>query len=277
MKDFSQYKLNVRESPFDPRDWKAKAIFKEIILPEIVDYRDHLFPVRDQGNQGSCAAMAGAAMKEWQEVIDYKLNEYMSPQFIYNNREDITEEGMYMRDLMEILKEKGDCIERMFPYGSNGKPSIEVFMNASLFKISNYAAVNTIEEFKTALFLNGPCIIAIPVYNYTERMWFKRESDSFLGGHALCVVGYNKEGFIIRNSWSEEWGQKGYCIMSYEDFGLQYEVWTCIDAKSVDPPLPPIPPVPEPKTWLSKYWWIVLICVVVISLTFFILTKNSKL
>jgi hypothetical protein len=51
--------------------------------PYTLDLRTNMMPVRDQGSQGSCAAMAGSAMKEWQERIDFLLDEYLSPQFIY--------------------------------------------------------------------------------------------------------------------------------------------------------------------------------------------------
>lgn len=41
--------------------------------------------------------------------------------------------------------------------------------------------------------------------------------------HAMAIVGLttNKQGdtaFICKNSWGTEWGRKGYCIMSKEDF-----------------------------------------------------------
>jgi C1A family cysteine protease len=253
------YKLNVKRSPKDSRDWKASAIYPSITLPEVVDYRDKMMPVRDQGNQGSCAAMAGAAMKEYQELVDIGLIEYMSPQFIYNNREDLKEEGMFMRDLMEILKEKGDCTERHFPYGTQSKPEIDDYVEASKYKTLNYASINTIDDLKTALYTNGPCIIALPVYNYTERMWFQYPGEELLGGHALCVVGYNRGGFIIRNSWGESWGDKGYCTMSYADFGLQWEVWSCVDADSFEPPQPE--PEPEKKSWIARNWWIFLVAI----------------
>lgn len=261
------YKLNVKRSPHDIRDWKASAIYPKMILPDVVDYRDSMQPIRDQGTQGSCAAMAGAAMKEYQELVDIGLNEYMSPQFIYNNREDLNEDGMYMRDLMEILKEKGDCTEKHFPYGRQGKPEIEDYMEASKYKTSNYASVDTIDDLKIALYSNGPCIIAVPVYNYTERMWYQNNGDRFLGGHALAVVGYNEQGFIIRNSWSKSWGDDGYCIMSYEDFGLQWELWACVDADSYAPDPDPEPePLPDKKSWLSRYWWIILLGIGLITI-----------
>lgn len=254
--DPKEYKLNVVKSPKDGRDWKVSAIYPKITLPDIVDHIPNMQPIRDQGTQGSCAAMGGAAMKEWQEKMDIELSEYMSPQFIYNNRETVSEEGMFMRDLMEILKEKGDCIEKIFPYGTMGLPSIEVLMDASKYKILNYASIDSIDDLKISLYTNGPCIIAIPVYNYTNRLWFKRQGDTLLGGHAMCVVGYNKDGFVIRNSWGRGWGIDGYCVMSYEDFGMQWELWTTVDASSFEPdPIdPPIPPEPEKRGCLRKFW-----------------------
>lgn len=130
MRNFKLYKFNVLKSPVDKRDWKAKSIYYKLALPDIVDYRKELFAIRDQGLQGSCAAMAGSTMKEWQELKDCKINDYMSAQFIYNNRKDRNSEGMYMRDLMDILKTKGDCMERDFPYGSQGLPSEKVYIKA---------------------------------------------------------------------------------------------------------------------------------------------------
>ena len=243
----AEYKLNVRKSPEDLRDWKAKHIYKLIALPDVVDYRPDMFPIRDQGSQGACAAMAGAAMKEWQEKKDVGITEYMSPQFIYNNREDPNIEGMYMRDLMNILRKLGDCQESDYPYGSMGKIPEKAYTDALNFIIKNFASVETIDELKTALYTNGPCIIAVPVYNFTERMWKQRSGENLLGGHALAIAGYNEDGFIIRNSWGKTWGQNGYCIFPYEDWGLQWESWTTVDANSFDPE-----PEPDKKGCLSK-------------------------
>ena len=39
-----------------------------------------------------------------------------------------------------------------------------------------------------------------------------------LGGHAFVIIGYNQQGFLIQNSWSEAWGTGGRAILSYEDW-----------------------------------------------------------
>ena len=102
---------------------------------------------------------------------------------------------------------------------------------------------------KTSLHQNGPCYIALPCYNYGTRFWKQGNSDNSLGGHAVTVVGYNKDGFILRNSWGDKWGDKGYCIYYYEDWGAHWEIWTVLDLKSRDIEEPILP---KPKPTLFK-------------------------
>jgi len=271
MKDFSKYKLNLKPSPKDKRDLKVSAVLREIELPPRTNNRTLMFAVRDQMEQGSCAAMAGAGMKEYQEVKDYGLKAYLSPQFIYNSREDPNEEGMYLRDLMKILQNRGVCFEKLYPYLTMKKPSAEALANALNFRIDNYAAIDSMYGLKLALHIKGPCVIAVPVYNYTERMWAQRPGDNFLGGHAMLAVDYDDdtETILIRNSWSEEWGDEGYCKMSYMDYELMWEAWSSIDAESAKTTTDTPVTTPAPHEGWFKRWgvWILLgITVVVISL-----------
>lgn len=45
---------------------------------------------------------------------------------------------------------------------------------------------------------------------------FKNEEAELNGGHAVCIVGYDAEGFIFKNSWGTQWGENGYGRISYE-------------------------------------------------------------
>ncbi|MFA5914209.1 MAG: C1 family peptidase [Burkholderiales bacterium] len=38
------------------------------------------------------------------------------------------------------------------------------------------------------------------------------------GGHAFAIVGYNRDGFIIQNSWGVNWGSGGRAVLHYEDW-----------------------------------------------------------
>lgn len=45
-------------------------------------------------------------------------------------------------------------------------------------------------------------------------------------GHAIAIVGYTDQGFIIQNSWGPGWGAKGFALLPYEDYMLHAtDVW----------------------------------------------------
>lgn len=230
-------------SPKDERDWSAENIYDTTYdLPTKLDLRNNLTMVRNQGNQGTCAAQTAACMKEWQEKKDINFDGYMSPQFIYNNRENQTTSGMYGRDLMRILSKIGVCAETSYPYKKIEKRENidqKYFDEAKNHLISGYAQVHSIDSLKRALYRNGPCFIAFPVYNNGTSMWKAKEGENMKGGHAMTVVGYDDKGFIIRNSWGVFWGDLGYCHYPYEDWGSHFEIWTTIDANSYEPPAKP--------------------------------------
>jgi C1A family cysteine protease len=237
------YCVNFKKSIDDSRDY----IFSNndnIDLPDVLDYKTDLMPVRDQGSQGTCYAQSAACMKEWQEKRDYGFDEYFSPQFFYNNRfnkydtDTTNDDGMYGRDVMKLLQYTGICKEAEYPYGKiehRDNINKDLYITAKNHIIKSYGRIYTLDNLKKSLYLNGPCLIGVPVYNYTDQIWLKKPGDSFLGGHAMTIVGYNKEGFIIRNSWSEYWGNNGYAIYKYEDWGAHWEIWTTIDNISKKP------------------------------------------
>lgn len=230
------------QSPNDYRDWiyNSNIDYNKNNLPIILDYRQELLSIRNQGDQGTCYAQSAACMKEWQEKRDYNLNEYLSPQFFYNNRDNLYDldnnnnNGMFGRNVMKLLCDIGICLEKSYPYGTienKNKISNACYEEAKKHKIKGYARVNSLESLKYSLKYNGLCLIAFPIYNYTNQMWIQRRDDKFLGGHAMTVVGYLEDCFIIRNSWGNIWGDNGYCYYYFRDWGKHWEIWTTVDIK----------------------------------------------
>lgn len=44
--------------------------------------------------------------------------------------------------------------------------------------------------------------------------------------HAFVVIGYTKQGFLVQNSWSKDWGEGGVAVWSYEDWSRNVaDVW----------------------------------------------------
>jgi len=231
---------NIVPSPRDDRDWNSEAIYDTTTkIPRTLDLRKKLNVTKNQGYQGTCAAHVAACMKEWQERKDVGFKGYMSSQFVYNNRNNQLSNGMYGRDVMNILKNIGCCTEESYPYEkieASSEIDQKYLDEAAKYKIKGYARVNTIDTLKRALLVNGPCYISFPVYNYSNYMWRQFKGEKKLGGHAMTIVGYDKNGFIIRNSWGVFWDGDGHCHYPFSDWGSHYEVWTTIDEKSDKPP-----------------------------------------
>lgn len=230
------YTLGALLSPPGYGDTQLDDVYASLVmaenLPSVLDYREQMLRVRDQGEQGSCVAMAFAACKEWQERRDTNLSAVFAPQFIYDLRKNASSEGMSMYDALSILGKKGCALERDYPYGKKRALTPEVEAAAKNFVISDYAYIRDAETLKRSLFENGPCAIVVRVYNYGRRMWAKSGDDERIQGyHCMAVVGYNERGFILRNSWGVSWGDDGHTIFPYADWGMHSEVWTTVDAR----------------------------------------------
>ena len=229
------YMLHMKPSLINNRDWDANKFFGTKSYPKTLDLRNNLPPIRDQGDQGSCAAQSAACMKEFQEKLDNNITEHFSPQFVYDNRYNNKSLGMTCRDVMDIFRKKGCPLEKDYPYNYISNPAdIDpiIFEEAKKFKIKSYARVHSIEDLKKSLANNGPCLISFPVYNYGDKIWRpKYKTQAMRGGHAMTIVGYDKDSFIIRNSWGIEWGDEGYTYYPYTDWGMHFDCWTTVDEK----------------------------------------------
>lgn len=236
---------------FDERDYSAGVMYAAMGVtvgpggyPDSLDLRKFLPSVRDQGSRGTCVAQTGAAIKEYQERMDVGYEGHFSPEYIYFYRENKPGVGMQPRDLMQILATRGCCTESTLKYQSTeATATVEIPKNvdnkAANYKIAEYARIYTIDELKTALFQSGVCYISFPVYDFRPEFWRKKTPESVLkGGHAVAVVGYNIKGFILRNSWGEDYGDNGHIIYPYTDFGQHWDIWTAIDSEGSPKPPP---------------------------------------
>jgi len=226
-------------SPFDKRDLIVEGIHNpQFDFPNTLDYRPELPPAWDQGREGACSAFAAAGMKQWQELKDYGLSHELSKYFVYNLRSNKPSSGMYPRNTMGILQRYGIPKKKSFNkkwmnINEIPKPVLDEALNN---KIAGYAKVSTIDGLKKSLYKNGPCYGAFPVYKTDGEFW--KPSFGYvkiIGGHAICIVGYNEKGFIIRNSWGTRWGDEGHIIYPYSDWGSHMEIWTTIDDDSSAP------------------------------------------
>uniref|UniRef100_A0A6C0CLL1 Peptidase C1A papain C-terminal domain-containing protein n=1 Tax=viral metagenome TaxID=1070528 RepID=A0A6C0CLL1_9ZZZZ len=228
--------FNITPSPRDDRDFNIDVIFEDSYrYPHLLDWSKYLKEVQNQGVQGSSLAHAATSILEWKERKLNKRELHFSAQFLYNNRNDNKDTLVCGRDMMKLLLSKGCCLQSKCPYGKKYTKTTEAMIkNAEKYKIKRYARVNTMSGLKCALSVFGPCLITFPVYNHTSSMWKQHTEEQKLGGHAMAVVGYSLNGFILRNSWGKHWENNGLCMYPYEDWGLHFEVWCVGDVESFE-------------------------------------------
>lgn len=77
------------------------------------------------------------------------------------------------------------------------------------------------------LYNNGPINVGFKVYKdflaYKNGIYVQT-SNELLGGHAVKIVGWGKEGdvsyWIVQNSWSVKWGEEGFFKIKFGECGI---------------------------------------------------------
>ena len=235
---------------FDDRDYLMRAYLPVIKLPRKIDYTPKLSPVRDQGEEGTCVGFATACgMKEYQELLDYNKLITLSPRFVYSRCKKIDgmpeEEGTTIRTAMKVLKVKGICQEKFWPYLPLKKTRARrgAVSDAKRFRILTYARILNLNELRMALATKGPCVIGVEVFEgmmstKTGRVPMPKKNETTLGGHAICPVGYDDKKRLVtfKNSWSVKWGKKGYGSLPYAYIKrYMMDAWSSVD---IDDPSP---------------------------------------
>lgn len=198
------------ESGYDPNDLILDNNYKNTEkIPNYYDFTKFQgIKAKDQRNTMKCVPFSLSTMIESRKKLD-GIDYSMNIDDIYDNRPGNTD-GMMIRDALKYMKSVGFC--------ENDKNNRE--------KILTYGKLNSEIAIKVSIYMNGPCIMALPVYDSTkEDFW---NGSSFEGGHAIACVGYDDEGFILMNSWGSGFGFGGKCVLPYTELNKIIECWTLI-------------------------------------------------
>ena len=221
----------------DKEDLRDFLFSHNVITASSVDLRSKMPPVFDQGQLGSCTANAGVgAMMYLNPAIA------LSRLFMYFKERAIDgtiaeDSGASIRDECKVAA-NGICAEIFMPYDISKftvPPSNDAELDAPKHKITTYKSVKGLEGIKQALTLCKPVLIGMSVFESFEgatiaksgKMSMPKKSEKNLGGHAVLVVGYDdkKKVLIVRNSWGDTWGDKGYFYMPYAYIPNTYDYW----------------------------------------------------
>ena len=251
----------IRENISDNERIKVET---NINLPDEFDWRDYnsvnwMTPVKNQGACGSCSAFAvNAAIEALINIQnnDPDIDRDLSEAHIFFCSGYDCSSGSGFHSLINFIKDDGVCDEISFPYAS-AEAGFNLECNVSSEWRWNGVSVKSykyleedIENIKNALVEHGPLVASMEVYQNFELYMggvYDEIKGSFVGYHAVCIVGYNDEQgyWICKNSWGKLWGEKGYFRIKYGMCGIEEDVKLIGKVYDLHPGSPYIPEKPS--------------------------------
>ena len=229
----------------DGRDFLYSAIRPVVRLPKRVDFSSLCPRVEDQGSLGSCTAQALAGNLEFLDKKTDGAYIDVSRLFVYYNERLLMgsveyDSGASLRVGIKTLKNHGACGETRWPYvigRFDRKPPAKCYAEARRHKIVSYHRISGLREMLACLAEGYPFVFGFTVYeNFqapsvarTGVVAMPRKGEKAIGGHAVMAVGYDQAArrFLVRNSWGEQWGKKGHCVMPFTYLEtLAADFWT---------------------------------------------------
>jgi hypothetical protein len=216
-------------------------------LPSRISYRSYAPPVQNQGNVGTCVgwAVAYAQLSTQQNIqmgitaFGPKICRAMDPYFVYgfisSYGDTWCQKGAKMSDAMYVLTNKGTKPWIWDPWLTcNSIVTFSEFTQAlaSNYTVNSYLAIpkeDFVNNVKVAL--ANEFIVSVGV-NLTESfqagaalnygIWSPSSTEKSIGGHAMCVIGYDDSkyggAFEVMNSWGTQYGENGFVWIKYNDF-----------------------------------------------------------
>lgn len=239
----------------DARDVLFKL--RAVRLPRQVDLRPFCPPVMNQGELGCCTGHGTTAALRYLMLKNNKpdiplsrLQNYYDARAIENCIGE--DAGAEIRDNIKAAAALGVARETYWPYDIPRfaeRPPPQAYDNALHFQALKYERVAISAAcLKQALARGLPVIIGVSLYESFESAKVERsgvvpmpklKTESLIGGHCMLVVGYGQraEHFTVRNSWGDDWGDRGDCYLPYRylgapQFGADY--WIIKEAELSD-------------------------------------------
>jgi len=207
-------------------------------LPRSVDWRRHgiVSPVKDQGHCGSCWAFAATATLESHIAKETGLLFDLSPEQIASCSENPNHcggtggcEGATAEIAFEYAAQSSGLFQEFqYPYTSyyGQDENCKTDLEGQVAGITGYHmnTPNNYTELMNAVATVGPIAVSVDASN-----WGSYESGIYDGcgdsssdiNHAVTLVGYGEslqgKYWLIRNSWSPEWGEGGYIKLRRTD------------------------------------------------------------
>lgn len=234
----------VIDSPYDSRDYNINSIMDVSGMELPSAYRTQTtVPVLSQGSIGCCVACALASSRYIQEELLEGKTDKFSVNYIYGNRLDTDYQGsgMIPREALKTILDYGDCLWEVFPGYSLYEDAAEEYNKqknhydgcALPYRINSYYHLYSEKEIKAAVHELGCVVLSINIndaFRYpASGGYVEYDSTQAMGvGHSVIIVGWTEDDhWIVLNSWGDDYGDKGYCYLSF-DYPWK-EAWAMTD------------------------------------------------
>eukprot|EP00331_Platyophrya_macrostoma_P006607 CAMPEP_0176420546 /NCGR_PEP_ID=MMETSP0127-20121128/8664_1 /TAXON_ID=938130 /ORGANISM="Platyophrya macrostoma, Strain WH" /LENGTH=297 /DNA_ID=CAMNT_0017801149 /DNA_START=153 /DNA_END=1046 /DNA_ORIENTATION=+ len=207
-------------------DCPEPDMMSRLSIEDTIDWRTQgrVGPVKNQGQCGSCWAFSTVGALEGLSAKDGSLGDF-SEQELVDCTTDYGNNGCgggWVQNAFHYVLEKGIANEADYPYSATDETCKDNQVK-SVFKPNGCAnvAVNSTDALKQALQF-GP----VSVYVEADTSSFQFYSSGVVDDtfcftnkeidHAVLAVGYDSNSWIVKNSWGEAWGNKGYIQIATE-------------------------------------------------------------
>jgi cathepsin L len=199
-------------------------------VPESIDWRKqgYVTPVKDQGQCGSCWAFSATGSLEGQHMRSKGALVSLSEQNLMDCSAKEGNKGCrggFMDGAFQYVKDNdGIDTEASYPYEARDQQC--AFKRANVgADDTGYVDIPTGDEnaLKQAVATQGPIAVAIAVGRsfqlYKTGVYYEPACSPKNLDHGVLVVGYGTDPqqgdyWIVKNSWSAEWGEQGYIRMA---------------------------------------------------------------
>lgn len=215
---------DIRDRIYKPALIRVSDSYPDDLSRDLHQWK-HGQTILDQGNEGACTGFSLAAVIN--ELYRRRgVAEFVSPYMLYDMAKRYDEwdgeeyEGSSLRGALRGWHNAGACSQSL--WGKKGKLTMGAAREARKTRLGAYYRLRPeLNDFQVALNEVGILYVSASTHDGWDVFGagsIKFQSTSNGGGHAFAVVGYNQEGFIVLNSWGEEWGVAGMAVWSYEDW-----------------------------------------------------------
>jgi hypothetical protein len=232
--DFSNVDVSVPQRGDIAPPQPLPPAFAAVEPKDAVDLRKFATPIGDQGQTSRCSAFAWTHATELVTSMKTGGAPRLSPSFTmleFQRMQGDAKDYKYAYaggdgttggpDPGRLLTEQGTCRQELWPDSSEVPVTSERVLTADAGKHVLEATPLPISLEDARKVLSAGCPVHVSMNTGAafsdigrDGMFNAAESPSGQHGrHAMLMVGYTGNFYIIKNSWGTDWGDNGYCYV----------------------------------------------------------------